>query len=227
MNREREIAQPPVLLGIPTVDWMYTASAAAILFLSHNLPPGSEVHLLPESASSIAAKRTTLVERLLANPRLERLCFIDSDMVPPTDAVARLLAWDRDIISALYTMRQPPYPIAAQFLDDRAPTDAEAQQPVRVRAVGFGCVLVKRQVFETIGGDWFAERPGFAGQGEDGHFCDRAHAAGIPIYLDLQLEVGHLGVTPLTCAYARNWNAVHSRTDPSPAPRSTPQHFRG
>jgi len=210
---------PPGLVGVPTVDWMYSESAEALMNLRQTLPPGSQMRFMPQSASSIGAKRTGLVENLLATPapqagipRLEWLLQCDSDMIPPLATVLRLLSHNLDIVAGLYVARQPPYAPCVQWIDDRGeptwqpPIGTSTAAPVRVAAVGFGCVLVKRHVFETIGAPWFhhAKRPG---GGEDEFFCERARAFGFKLYIDMELEIGHLGVTAITPSYGKLWKA--------------------
>jgi hypothetical protein len=209
---------PPGLVGVPTVDWMYSESAQALMNLRGALPPGSEMRFMPQTGSSIALKRTMCVEFLLATPapehnipRLEWLLQCDSDMVPPMATALRLLSHNLDIVAGYYVARQPPYKPCLELADERGnPTYeplVDTLHPVRVTGVGFGCVLVRRHVFEKMGSPWFehARRPGW---GEDDFFCDRAVAAGFKIHVDPQLEIGHLGVTAITPAFGRAWSAT-------------------
>ena len=77
---------------------------------------------------------------------------------------------------------------------DDYPRDA----PFKVEACGFGCVLMKTSVMETIinkYNDLFAPLPGF---GEDLSFCIRARACGFDIWCDPKVQVGHKATTIVT-----------------------------
>jgi hypothetical protein len=207
--REAARAYPPILLAIPCVDWMWSTAVAAITLLSHMLPPGSRLQFMPETYSSISYKRTMIARTLLASPELHAVLMVDSDMDPPADAALRLLSHDLDIVSALYCQRQQPYGLSAAMLEGRAPpTIEERQRPVAVAGVGFGCVLIKRHVFEAVPAPWFADEPNTPGLSEDYWFCHRARACGFTVHLDCLLECGHVGTTSLTPDFSRVWQAT-------------------
>jgi hypothetical protein len=198
---------PPGLIAVPTTDVMWTEAAIALMQLRGTTPPGTELQLMPQTASTIATKRTALVECFLAKPHLKWLFFLDSDMTPPVHAIAQLLAHKLDIVAGLCCLRQPPYPPAVTWLDGIAPPLAALDRPVAIEKTGLACALITRRVLETVRAPWFAENPANPGLGEDTYFFRRARAAGFTVYLDMQLHVGHLGVTAITpdfsAAYAQ------------------------
>lgn len=172
--------------------------------------------LLARVASStfgplIAMARNQLVEKFLTSD-LEWLWCVDTDIVFRTNAVDRL--WEiadpitRPIVSALYFI--------PSAYDDKVPAIYRAVNEsgrlvfrplkkwpenslLKVDAVGAGCMLVHRSVFEKIQKDhdgdpcWFREcvinqRP----MGEDLSFCVRAAGAGFPVHADTSVQVGHM-----------------------------------
>ena len=65
-----------------------------------------------------------------------------------------------------------------------------------VDRIGTGVLLVARRVFTAVHEPWFA--PAFDGDdGEDMSFCAQAQQAGIALWADTDINVGHLEVTPL------------------------------
>ena len=67
-------------------------------------------------------------------------------------------------------------------------------------AAGFGCVLMRREVLEKLGGEAFFKIPGqfrYGNLGEDISFFWRAHEAGLKCFLDPLCAVPHLKEQPL------------------------------
>jgi len=94
--------------------------------------------------------------------------FVDQDMVIPPHAVVALMARDLPIVSGYYVSRRPPYlPQMYKIEHGEAPPGMGArvtprhvywpivdypEEPVlfEVDAVGAGCLMVKREVFEHL-----------------------------------------------------------------------------
>ncbi len=61
---------------------------------------------------------------------------------------------------------------------------------VECDAVGFGCVLIKREVFEALQYPYFESDPETGGA-EDFDFCEKAKAAGYKIFADFTIQANH------------------------------------
>src|SRR2546427_747747 len=94
--------QPPGLVAMPALDWMWTQTAVALRGLE--LPPGSALTVL-HGATAVAAKRNALVERFLAKPELAWLLFLDADMVFPSHTIRRLLNSNVDVVSGFFAYK--------------------------------------------------------------------------------------------------------------------------
>lgn len=195
----------PGLLGVPATATMWTASAIAIHRVA--LPPGSGHVILDDAASSsIALNRNKIVATLLAHPAMQWLLFCDSDMVPPADTALRLLAHgeDKEIVSAMCFARTPPHlPAWAELADAPATMCEEGLREIDI--AGFGCVLVRRRVFETMPPPWF-EHP-TPGCGEDMVFGRKARALGFRFFLDPTVDVGHMAALPINRDRALAWQS--------------------
>ena len=124
------------------------------------------------------------------------LLMIDDDHVFAPDLLTRLLSHEKDIVAALCLRRDEPY---GPFCFEKEPTPG-VYQPVnlhlhgpdellKVRAVGTGAMLIRRQVFEKIADPWFTITDS---SGEDMRFCAEASRNGFEIYCDLGARIGHL-----------------------------------
>lgn len=91
--------------------------------------------------------RNHAVEILLGTD-LEWLFFLDSDVIPPRDAIARLQGRRKPLISGVYHRRSPPHGLPVMIKDGRWVTDYPANAVIEVDLVGAGCFLVHRSVFE-------------------------------------------------------------------------------
>lgn len=132
-----------------------------------------------------------LTEGFLAQPEATHLFFTEIDMILPETAILDLLALDKDIASGVYFLRegwgQPClYKQVVKYRRRRrlgVPTGEKdwtlyAHSPVTVFPTtepfklgdmkasgvpGFGCVLIKREVFEKMTPPWFEIREGKCG----------------------------------------------------------------
>jgi hypothetical protein len=148
--------------------------------------------------------RDTLAEQALeaqspAGPYTHFL-WLDSDHVFKPYLLCRLARHmanvpEVDSVSALYYARTgKPFPVA--YVKDTSKDDPYIHWPLlgipdslcEVDAVGFGALLMKRQVLEALP----APRFRFAGCGEDIYFCVNAKKAGKRLFLDGALKIEHI-----------------------------------
>lgn len=135
----------------------------------------------------------------------EWLWTLDTDIGFPAYAMDNLLSHGEDykVMSGLYSTviehgadgnGAPDYwtklPLAVKKSECGA---GYVQYPeyknfMEVDAVGAGCLMVHREVFEKIGGDWYTCRDGL---GEDFSFCSRVQEAGYKILCDTTIPLTH------------------------------------
>ena len=160
-----------------------------------------------ESGPNVAGARNEMVRIFLESTSLW-LFIVDSDIVFNPDAINRLLARGKKIISGLvYVNGDPPFPMAYKRMADIAvgmplfmAVDVPDSGAFEVDAVGTSCVLVHRSVFLDMArrlpnpaAQWFQETA-VAGNliGEDMTFCDRAQQIGHSIWVDADVQMGHI-----------------------------------
>lgn len=147
----------------------------------------------------------------LARAALEKFCdyteevythvlWLDTDHVFNADLACQLARHmvdpQIDAVSALYYSRSERIlPVA--YVKDGAPSEF-SHYPIievpnclcEVDAVGFGALLMKRDVFEKVPEPWFTID---FRAGEDVAFCARSRKFGVRWFLDGQYKLAHLG----------------------------------
>lgn len=169
-----------------------------------------QVHYDRATTSLHSYARNTLVKRFQGDWLLQ----LDTDHEFEPDLLARMLNTALNgpcgrlpVVSGLYQYKVPPYQPNA-YLWSEKPGKAsplgwwdKANPVFRVDAVGGGCLLVHRDVFDRIRNE-LREEPfecckppeDTSGpmMGEDISFCHRLKQLGIPLYLDTRIKVKHL-----------------------------------
>jgi GT2 family glycosyltransferase len=187
---------PKVLIGLSTTEYIRHAS-----FLPHFLgltkPDGTLI--ITVHGQSPATSRNTIAEQAINND-CTHVLFLDDDMIPPPDTLTKLLAHDKDIVSALYLLRT--YPHYPAFFDEAFENGfcryafleetrlAKLEKGVNA---GLGAVLIKTDVFKNMEKPWV--RLGEIikdGWCDDVGFFNRARAKGYDVYCDLNAPVGHM-----------------------------------
>jgi len=158
--------------------------------------------------------RNVACQHALSNP-FSHLFFLDSDVVPPADALLRLLAHNKPIISGMYCRRSPPHGLPVAIKNgawlNQLPSPNDPNKVIEVEYVGAGCLLIKRQVLEVMAAKpdptcpwkpWFSWKVDAQGHlpredclSEDYVFSRRAKQVfGIPTLLDTSLRCRHVGL---------------------------------
>ena len=172
----------------------------------------------PPRPLPIDMSRTWLVSKFLEGGEWDYLWFTDQDAAYTPDVLDRLLAWKEPIVGALCMMRAPercmpmlfrgqqkdnpelyrvPTETVAQFINehmDITTNDPQTVTPVpenslfEVDFTGCHCVLIHRNVLDTMEPPWFSGHPGQ----EDKYFYLKAQDLGWKTYIDLSTLVGHV-----------------------------------
>lgn len=196
-NDGAEVALAIPNTGTVSFDW-------AVKLSTLRLPS----HLI--SSRQIAAldlARQQTVENILESDA-EWILFLDSDVLPPIDVYPRLREHNLDIVSGLYYAKKDPVHPAMWSIEEGKGLSPIVKWPdgalVEADAIGLGCTLVNRRVFEYMDKPWFRWTEGFEehpwdtqehnrqiGVGEDFFFCHKAKEEGFNIYVDTSIKCRH------------------------------------
>ena len=189
----------------------------------------AHLYLRPTANGPIDAVRNDLVLLALMH-KCTHIWMTDTDQVYPQDVLMRMLEHDKDIIAAKVHRRKPPYdPILYRGTLDNYTNVADKEWMdgglIEVDATGFGSVLIKMSVFESIPKPWFVfdlynyKEP----VGEDIGFYVKAKKEGFRIWVDCSIKIGHLSTLVITeesyfaYKYSEAWDREAAASPPEKA----------
>lgn len=200
-----EVGSKSVLCGILTVETVPTAWAFGFRKL---IIPGPAI---PVSGMPFDHARNVICQQAL-DGGFTHVFHLDSDVIPPNDAVMRLLAHNKPIVSGMYSRRSKPHGIPVMLKGGQWLTQFPMGQTIEVDLVGAGCLLIETDLLRQLppiapqkGKQWFDWRVDMASllpQGEalseDFSFCRWAQKHGHKIWVDTSIECRHAGLAQAT-----------------------------
>jgi len=191
---------PKVYIAVPTVTGKVFFELS--LRLTHWDKQSYATVVYHPFLSPIDHARNTIVRDFLLTD-YTHLMMVDDDTVPPIETLDRFLFHDKDIVAAMTQLIGPnkktgkletttnAYNLNED--DQYKPVDLAGLQ--KVDAVGTGCIMIKRQVLETLRVPPFTTEynvDGIKYRGEDLNFCYQSNLIGIDTYVDFDLKCKHM-----------------------------------
>jgi glycosyltransferase involved in cell wall biosynthesis len=131
------------------------------------------------------------------------LFAVDSDVAFPKDTLKKLLSHNKDMVTGLYIQRIPGrHCIEVMRRNEHGGVthvpweQLKGQGLVQVDSCGFGCVLIKGEVFRAIEYPHFVYKSALDHQytiSEDVYFCLKAKEKGKEIWADTSILCDHIG----------------------------------
>lgn len=198
-----------ILIAVPCMDQVPFTFAQSL----STLEKIGECKLAMKSGSLIYTSRNSLA-MMAIQMDADFVFWLDSDMVFKSDTLVRMMDTlkknDIDILTGLYFRRVPPYsPVLFDKLEQNGEITEFSEfnkipdELFEVGGCGFGCVLMKTDVFFDVQskfGNMFAPR---GNNGEDVAFCIRARECGYKIYCDPSIVCGHVGYSVIDDQFYR------------------------
>lgn len=147
-------------------------------------------HILITIAGCFTAMNRERIALKAIKENCTHLLFIDSDMTFPSDALNKLLKnTELDIVAGLFFSKYSPYDPAFTINDKKV----IPQKLVEVDWVGTAFTLINMKVFKKMPRPWFEYdfNPKHI-VGEDVLFCIKAKKLGYKVYVDPEVNIGHL-----------------------------------
>lgn len=184
-----------IMIAIPTAGFSRNDSFYDHLAIMYK-PEGSVQSFA--RGQSPARGRNMLIQQAI-NHNCTHILFLDDDVSVKPDLIENLSRHDKDVVTALYLMRNFPH---RPIIFDETLSDGSAKWHhlsddetglIEIVACGLGACLIKIEVFKALEQPWIR-----LGELEKDHWCDdigffrRVKLAGFRIYCDLDVQVGHM-----------------------------------
>lgn len=199
-RKASQVIQPvtkTILIALPTNKNVETDTLKSIY--DQILPAGVKTELQFFYGYQIDQIRNLIAEW---GKRYDYLFCVDSDIVLPPDALAKLIAANKDVVSGLYIQRKPGHHILEIYesTHDGKITNIpwnklKGRGLVEVAGCGFGCVLVKGEVLRKMPYPHFVYKSALDHAftfSEDVYFCQEARKHGFTIWADSTLLCKHM-----------------------------------
>jgi hypothetical protein len=153
---------------------------------------------------NLDTERNELVKSALSDPTVTHIFWLDTDVIieepeDPNQALRMLLTCNAPIASGLYRAKQKhgffyamwmKNPVGEGYLSIKEWTPGSNW--IKVEAIGLGCCLIKREVFEKISPPWFKWDNPYPS--EDFYFCEQLRKSGYDIRVLTDVKCSHVGV---------------------------------
>ena len=195
---------PTVLIAVPCHRQVFTDTMTCVVNIMQSKAYRSRVMF--HQGGLIHRARNTVAEYFLNHEeKPDYLLFVDDDMVFQGNALEQLLADHKDIVTGnAFTRKFPVRPVVGHFDEERlgrVNTLVEYQKDTLqpVDSCGMAFTLISRRAMEQVVAVnkhpfnfvYFPETDGELP--EDSAFCWWAKKAGLQVWLDSRVQIGHIG----------------------------------
>ena len=163
--------------------------------------------LLGQTGSVVDFSRNFVCSMAMKNDATH-VCFVDTDMTFPADTINRLLELQKPVVGVASRKKKLPrqYTIEVDDLrgawpigDDELPAEPFSRINGYPILVGTGLMLIDLEKVKPVSKPWFkfdtfwneGEEPGYTG--EDIYFCRKVWKAGLEVWCDPTIKIGHIG----------------------------------
>lgn len=206
-----------ILIAVPCMDQVPAPFCQSLAQLQKT----GDCVLAMQSGSLIYTSRNALATQAI-QMNADYVFWLDSDMVFKPDTLVRMMDTlqknDIDILTGLYFRRVPPYtPVLYNVLDiegvkaDFSEFEQIPDKLFEVGACGFGCVLMKTDVFFDVQGKFGNMFAPIGNNGEDVAFCWRARECGYKVICDPSVICGHVGYSVVDDQFFKAFGAARER----------------
>ena len=211
-----------ILIAVPCMDQVPAQFAHSLATLTSYGIPDTHISVWFNLGSLVYTSRNEIAKKALLD-EADLVMWFDSDMVFNPDTMINMLKLideGHDMVTGIYYRRTHPFsPTVFRTMEiDEAKQEAVfdefetmPDEPFEVAACGFGCVLMRTEMFVAVFGKFGNMFSPIGNVGEDIAFCWRARQCGYKIIADPSISLGHVGHTIVTKQFYENYKAQVER----------------
>lgn len=213
-----------ILIAVPCMDMVSAQFAHSLATLTSYGVEDTQISIWFNLGSLIYTSRNEIAKRALTEGA-DLVMWFDSDMIFNPDTMIRMLKHiddGQDIVTGIYYRRTIPFtPVAFSKMD----IDEKEQksfyeeydeipgEPFEVAACGFGCVLMRTEIFTAVFSKFGNMFSPIGNIGEDIAFCWRARECGYKILADPTIPLGHVGHNVITKSFFDTYQSQIKRNE--------------
>ncbi len=205
-----------ILIAVPCMDQVPAQFAHSLATLTSYGIEDTQISVWFNLGSLIYSSRDQIAKKALLD-EADLVMWFDSDMVFSHDTLKRMLKIiddGADMVTGIYYRRTQPYtPTIFKTMDidyekhEAKWTEFETipDEPFEVASCGFGCVLMRTEMFASVFAQFGMMFAPIGNVGEDISFCWRARQCGYKIVADPSIALGHVGYAIITKEFFENY----------------------
>ena len=187
-----------ILLAMPTASVVDAPTVSKLLKI---ISQRDDIGYVWTEGAPLEVVRNNIVRRVLDTPDITHIMMLDSDVVPPDNIVDLLLECDSPMATGIVPIYLHGKILASvQILGDDGNVTwlksfAQDGEPFEVHNAATACILIRREVFETVPWPWFKfELINESGEniGEDIFFGNKAREYGYNYVCHPAALCGHI-----------------------------------
>ena len=207
-----------ILIAVPCMDMLPAQFAHSLATLTSYGIEDTQISVWFNLGSLIYTSRDQIAKKALLD-EADLIMWFDSDMVFNPDTLQRMLKLideGNDMVTGVYYRRTPPFsPVVFETMEmneegtgfEWTEFDEIPDGLFEVGACGFGCVLMKTEIFVAVFAKFGLMFTPIANCGEDIAFCWRARQCGYKIIADPSISLGHVGYTIISKDFFKTYQS--------------------
>ncbi len=179
-----------IAIGLPTNRGVKPETAISLFNL---VKSKHDFHfIISTHGYNTAENRNYIVAQAIQN-NCTHLLLTDDDMIYPADSLDRLLAHKKDIVGAVYNVRNLEGDGQKEVIEY---LDGKSDGLFECKALGGGLLLIDLKIISKMKSPLFwykLHSTGMIEMSNDWWFCEKAREVGFKVFCDPTLSVKHIG----------------------------------
>ena len=211
-----------ILIAVPCMDQVPAQFAHSLATLTSYGIEGYDISIWFNLGSLIYTSRNAIAKKAIMD-EADLVMWFDSDMVFNPNTLWKMVQFIEkgcDMVTGIYYRRTQPFTptiFKTMEIDEEAQEahwtefDVIPDEPFEVDGCGFGCVLMRTEMFVSVFAKFGNMFSPIGNVGEDIAFCWRARECGYKIIADPSIGLGHVGHVLITKDFYDNYRAIEDK----------------